>query len=257
MYDVLSQVHNNGIRGIFMKLFYFLLMFINVSFASNCPDFYYKSEPKTKIELEELCFSEFVVAYDKNILLSRYSYEKLTKEAVITAKGGKRLNSFHANKSLSKQYRAELEDYRNSGFDKGHLAPFGNMTTKQGEYDSFDLTNIIPQNHINNIGMWKQLEEKVREYAVKQGTIYVATGPIIDTKADRINNRVLIPTHIFKAIYDPLTKMATVYVMENNSSGNYIVMSLNDLKKLIGIDIFPKLTAIQKNSSLKLFEFKR
>lgn len=241
------------------KLLLILSLLTTYTYAdSHCPTFYIdKTPPISTKSYEEMCFSEYVVGYDQTKLLSGYSVEVITAASVKQSNGTIRINSFHANKVLSKDKRVKLKDYLNSGYDKGHLTPFGDMVSKQAQYESFDLVNMVPQNKVNNEQLWKRLEINVRQLATDKGTVYIVTGPVIDGSSKMLNGRIPIPKYMYKAIYIPSTKVATVFLADNDDSWNYKYISVNQLKTLTGIDVFPTLTAIQKNSAIALFTIKR
>ena len=72
------------------------------------------------------------------------------------------------------------KDYLKSGYDKGHLAPAADMkysTTTMKE--SFYFSNMSPQKPEFNRGIWKELEEQVRNWAQIYDTVYIVTGPIL------------------------------------------------------------------------------
>jgi endonuclease G len=72
---------------------------------------------------------------------------------------------------------------------------------------------------------------------------YVVTGPIFEgSSLERLNDRVLVPTSIFKAIYDPSRNAAGAYVTPNATGMEYQTLSIADLEKRIGINVFPKLS---------------
>lgn len=243
---------------IMKKLLLTLLFTPIMAFASSCPDFYAnKTVPVTKTTLTEMCFTQFVVGYDPKIEESRYSIEVLTSDSVAKSKGNQRINSFHPDQKLAKGSRAELVDYLNTGYDKGHLTPFGDMVSKDAEYESFDLVNMVPQDKVNNEQLWKRMEMAVRDMASKEGVIYVVTGPVFSDKPVLLKNKLAIPQYMYKALYIPSKNIATVFLADNNNSWNYKYISINQLKDLTGMDVFPGLTDLQKNSAVSLFVIKK
>lgn len=240
------------------KVILFLMFLPTFVFGSNCPDFYVsKTPPVSKKTYTEICFTQYVVGYDPVNKESLYSIEEITAEIVKSSKGNPRINAFHPNQKLAKGSRAELVDYLNTGYDKGHLTPFGDMVSKTAEFESFDLTNIVPQNKVNNEQLWKRLEMAVRDTASKEGLVYVATGPVFSANPTLLKNKLPIPQYMYKAIYIPSKNIATVFLAENNDSWNYKYISVNQLKDLTGVDVFPALTDLQKNSAVRLIEIKR
>lgn len=75
-----------------------------------------------------------------------------------------RSDDFRADSSIPFGYRAELDDYSGSGFDRGHMAPAGDMKrSRKVMSESFFLSNMSPQVGIGfNRHIWKNLEEAVR-----------------------------------------------------------------------------------------------
>src|SRR3712207_8600601 len=57
----------------------------------------------------------------------------------------------------------------------------------------------------------------------------------------RSKGRVLVPTHVFKAVYDPQTQTSAAYLAENKSGDDYEVVSVRRLEEMAGIEIFPGL----------------
>src|SRR3546814_14226412 len=92
-----------------------------------------------------------------------------------------------------------LPIYRRSGYDRGHLAPSGNMPNKESQAESFSLANIVPQNGELNRGIWADLESDIRDTIVRYGVGYIVTGPLfLGGEIDTLHGRVMIPTHIWK-----------------------------------------------------------
>ncbi len=211
------------------------------------------TRPALQTSTVGLCFEAFAVMYSGVSRTPLWAAEHITRESLQRAKEIKRDDNFHAEPALPDSYRAELSDYARSGYDRGHMAPAADMPTKQSQYESFSLANIIPQNRYNNQVLWSAIEGATRHLANVRGELFVVTGPIFEgDKLQRLNGRVLVPTHVFKAVLDPATKEAAAWIAPNAEGDVYEVVSLAELEKRAKIDPFPKLpdSARQKAMSL-------
>ena len=86
---------------------------------------------------------------------------KLTK-AEVQNQVTKRKDNFRLDPVI-KTGSAILADYKGSGYDRGHLAPAGDMAwSKKAMSESFFLTNMSPQVPGVHRGMWRILEEQIR-----------------------------------------------------------------------------------------------
>jgi endonuclease G, mitochondrial len=154
----------------------------------------------------------------------------------------RRTNNFCSDK-LIETNSASLSDYKGSGFDRGHLAPAGDMsfsTTAMSE--SFLLSNMSPQNASFNRGVWKKLESLVRNWGTNI-SIYVVTGPILNSCSTSIGgNNVCVPNYFYKVIYDPQNQKMISFILPNkkgNKSLNKYVCTTDSLEKITNIDFFP------------------
>lgn len=222
----------------------------NIYFSNEAPDITNtKIIPKT----EELCYRSFAVMHSGISRTPLWSAEHLTRSNLNSH--SERTNDFHPEDRLSLDERAELNDYSRSGFDRGHMSPSADMPNEQAQHDSFTLANMVPQNQENNRGIWAHIEGATRNLAKERGEIYVVTGPIfIGSNLQRIGKRVFIPTKIYKAIYDPLTGQAGVYIVDNADGNNYQVINIAQLEQLAGVEPFPKLSEKAKLNAMKLPE---
>jgi len=160
----------------------------------------------------------------------------------------KRASSFRMDLNYNGK-QAMREDYSNSGWDKGHMAPAADMKwSETAMQESFYLTNICPQNHELNTQSWQKLERWCRNIALKYGSVYIVTGPIITTNhLGTIGERhVAVPDRFFKAllIKNKRKYHSIAFVMDNDSrkhSMSSSSLSVNDLEELSGIDFFPAL----------------
>ncbi|WP_448188198.1 DNA/RNA non-specific endonuclease [Azospirillum sp. sgz301742] len=203
----------------------------------------------------ELCYTGFAVLHSGITRTPLYAAEHLTRERVNAARGLERNNSFHPDPNLPKDERAELSDYTRSGFDRGHMAPSGDMPDPEQQNESFSLANMIPQNPENNRNLWSDIEAAVRVLARREGEVYVVTGPIYQgERLERLKGRVLVPTQIFKAVYDPRTGQAGAYHVANAAGDSWTALSISELETITGIDVFPTLSRAVKDVAMPLPE---
>ncbi len=226
---------------------------------SRCPEHFANGEApeftnqKLAAKSVALCFSAYAVMHSGVSRTPLWSAEQLTTERLTASKKMKRQNAFHPEEKLPSDQRAELRDYAHSGFDRGHMSPSGDMPDGQAQYESFSLANMVPQNAENNQKLWSAIENATRDLARRRGQLFVVTGPLFEGNAvQRLNQRVLIPTHVFKAIYDPSARSAAAYVAPNAPGGAYEVISIAELEKRSGVNFFPQLDARIKQAGMRL-----
>lgn len=154
--------------------------------------------------------------------------------------------------------QANNNDYRNSGWDRGHMAPAGDMKwSSQAMLESFYFTNISPQNNNLNSGVWKLLEEKCREIAKTYGRLYIVCGPINNIGAFNCigENRVSVPDAFFKVLLLKVDRdyKGVGFIFDNKAGRKPLIsytMSIDSVEQTTGIDFFYKL----KNSVEKRVE---
>ena len=89
----------------------------------------------------------------------------------------------------------------------------------------------------------------------KSGELYVVSGPIFQgATLKRLRGRVLVPTHIFKAVYDPKRNQAAAYLVENADGDQWRTVSISELQQITGIDPFPGLAPSVKDHAMALPE---
>jgi endonuclease G len=201
---------------------------------------------------ETLCFNVFSVLHSGITRTPLWSAEHLQAGNVAAAQELSRENSFHAETRLPSAQRAELSDYARSGYDRGHMAPNGDMPDRDSQRDSFSLANIVPQDGENNRNLWAGIEGAVRKMAKKEGDLYVVTGPaFLGADVRKIGN-VLVPTHLYKLVYSPRQRAGAAWFVENTADAKANVIPVPELERIIGIDLLPALTAEEKERVLAL-----
>lgn len=143
---------------------------------------------------------------------------------------------------------AHWRNYKNSGYDRGHLCPAADRKYTQEAHDETFLTsNISPQKPDFNAGIWNTLEQKVRYWARKYDGVFVVTGGILTKDLESVGEEhVSIPDHFYKVLIDRNsgpTKMIAFLIPHNNSDKPLyeFVVSVNKIEELTGIDFFTAL----------------
>lgn len=160
-----------------------------------------------------------------------------------------RTDDFRPDPDLPLGGRAELSDYRGSGYDRGHMLPAAdNKWSEKAMHESFLLSNISPQvgNGFNR-GIWAKLEALVRDWTRQRGELYVVTGPVfVGPPLAYIGpDRVAVPTHFFKVIFDPVRAQAIAFLLPNTSLPTSTlpayVTSVRHIEELTGLDFLSRL----------------
>lgn len=188
-----------------------------------------------------LCYNAFAILHSGQTKTPVFVAQKLNRRLVEDA-GEKRTDRFFADARLPRSERAELEDYRKSGYARGHMAPAGDMPNPTAMAQSFSLANIIPQAGGHNSGAWAKVEQDTRHYALRaRGDVYVITGPVYGPSRKTIGeNRVAVPDHVFKLVYDETRQRAWAHWHANRddaTAGRPI--SYQELVKRTGIEFLP------------------
>ncbi|MEM6379463.1 MAG: DNA/RNA non-specific endonuclease [Bacteroidota bacterium] len=163
------------------------------------------------------------------------------------------------------------QDYRGSGYDRGHLAPAADMAfSKDAMEQSFLMSNISPQSRDFNKGIWKELEELTRSWAKKNKKLYVVTGPILseEVKGSIGENEVSVPAGFYKVLLDISEpgKKAIAFVLPNEISYEPLfkyATSIDAVEELTGINFFSNLMTreieneLEADFNIDLWEFSK
>jgi endonuclease G, mitochondrial len=196
-----------------------------------------------------LCYREFAGLYSSVTRTPVWSAEHLTAARVRKASTQPRpkYGPFHTDDNVPAGQRSMLADYHSAAkiYDRGHMAPNGDMPDDESQFNSFALSNIVPQAACNNELIWEGIESAIRELAGQDGDVYVVTGPIFDKQPPETigRDKVAVPTRLFKAAFDPKTGTSGVYVTANTNDvgSTYQLLSVENFSKQTGIDPFPSL----------------
>lgn len=231
----------------------------------------YENESKTLYEfLPKINTTDVLVhhtayslVYDTIHHLAKWTMYELKKEHLSNL-NVERFNKFSPDPLLNK-YTNLSNVYKNSGYDRGHLVPaadmaFSELTMKE----SFYYSNIAPQVPSFNRGIWKKLEEQVRDWAKENEHLYVVTGSILSDTMKKIgSHNISIPDYFFKIVADltpPDMKMIG-FIIPNKKSNLEIMhyaVSIDSIEKITHIDFFPSLPSdvqdkLEKNIVIEMW----
>lgn len=206
---------------------------------------YFKIDiPKSQFKEQVISYSGFSLMYSQTHKQPRWVAYELNSNLQLGKYG--RLNKFEVDNNI-KNGTANDQDFRYSGYDRGHLAPAADMSySSKAMAESFLYSNVSPQLPSLNRGIWKNLELLVRNWGIPR-KLYVVTGPVLNGDLGHLGkNRVSVPNLFYKALLG-ITKtdtMSIAFIIPNAKSYNEIssyVCSIDSLENLVKIDFFHQL----------------
>lgn len=205
--------------------------------------------PKLQAKKQEQIIKHegYTVSYNSDYRIANWVAYELTAEEA-KSKKTERSNKFVSDPDV-KGATAINEDYTRTGYDRGHLAPAGDMKwSAKAMRESFYLSNICPQEPGLNRGIWKELEEQCRLWAMDNGSLLIVTGPVITEDMKRLGkNRVAVPKSFYKVLCYNIGGNYTGigFLFDNkdykNSSLSLKAIPIDSVEKVTGIDFFPTL----------------
>lgn len=217
----------------------------------RCKEFLEYGLPDTQGAL--LCRTGFALAHDETKKAPLWVAQRMTPERLVNRVS--RRDRFAPDPELPKGKRAELDDYRNSGYDRGHMAPAADMRwSAQAMEESFYLSNMAPQVGPGmNRGIWSDIESTIRKWVASRRELFIYTGPIYDTLTpSRIGpNQVAVPTHFYKVVFDPVRVDTIAFVVPNAPQPNRrieeFITSVRDIETRTGLNFLSNINpAVQR-----------
>lgn len=190
-----------------------------------------------------LSYAGFDLAYNESYEQARWVSYVLTRDEIEDGFFN-RSDNFRADTSIHTGSSIPA-DYKGSGFDRGHLAPAADMKwSETAMSQSFLMSNMSPQKPSFNRGIWRKLENAVRDWAVEKDSLYVISGPLLESMDTLIGeNEVGVPPYYFKVLVDlspPDHEMIAFLLPHEGSSADLFsfVLTVDSLEVLTGYDFF-------------------
>lgn len=243
---------------ILITLFFAVLFFIwdNYSFESietdennsSTADFNFLPSSTTG---QIIYHNHYTLSYSEKHEQAEWVAYELTKQQI--SKSNFKRPYFIKDQKVKTQ-SAHYRNFKNSGYDKGHLCPAADRKfSKEAHDETFLTSNISPQNHQFNSGVWNRLEQKTRYWATKYDKLYVVTGGILSSNLKTIGSeKVAVPNYFYKIILDfhepEIKAIAFLLPHKNSEKGLYqFVVSIDEIEKLTGIDFFSEIEDVLEN----------
>lgn len=222
--------------------------------SDTIKDFSKAFYPKFKKKEQIVKHLGYALCYDENYEQAKWVAYRLTAEMCNNSEE-ERTDNFREDPAI-KTGSASPDDYKKTGYDRGHLCPAGDMGWSEITMsESFYMSNMSPQQPKFNRGIWKTLETQVREWAKKEEEIYIVTAGVLEEGLPTIGekNKVAVPKYYYKVVLDVYgkEKKAIAFVMPNEGSKesifNYAV-SVDSVERLTQINFFPALSDSLENN---------
>ena len=206
-------------------------------------------EPADQLGLKHFVNKGYSVGYDDSLPSPRWSSYRVFPYKDVYLE---RPSSFKSD--VRTTARVTTTEFVRSGYDRGHLSPNYAISVCYGEEaqkETFLLSNIVPQVHALNAGLWKDLEQRiVRRYVERYGTVWVQVGPVFTEPAAKKFGRIPVPNAFWMVVseYEETTRglRAIAYLIPHEETWRdreltRYVVSIRNVETLTGLDFFPKL----------------
>lgn len=186
--------------------------------------------------------STFELSYNEDYEQADWVAYRLTRQELDLPSVGR--TDWFDEDSLVVSGSAHFQDYKKSGYSKGHLLPSADRVWNRAvNRETFFMSNISPQKYLFNGGIWRELEENIRDWARQNEELFIVTGPVIGSKPKTIgDNEVAVPEAFYKVVLDasePEIK-AIGFIIPNELSEKPLdayAMSVDELEDKLDIDI--------------------
>ncbi len=202
--------------------------------------------PLQNVPEQILYRKSYIVSYNKETRMPNWVAWHLTSNHT-TGEYRRPGSAFHEDLEVPVP-RANNNDYKGSGWSRGHMCPAGdNKWDPDAMYESFLLSNVCPQNMNLNSGVWNQIEIACRTWAERYGDVYIVCGPILFNKEHETigMTKVVVPEAFFKVVLCLNGEPKGIGFICRNTEGNrrkdLYVNSIYQVERITKMKFFPKL----------------
>ena len=205
--------------------------------------FLFSQDYSPKSSGEVIIHKYYSLSYNEYHEQANWVHYKLSNTLISGA--AVRKDNFRADYNVSSK-SASPNDYKGSGYDRGHLAPAGDMKINPvAMSESFFMSNISPQKPSFNRGGWKKLESLVRMWG-RNKVCYITTAGVLNSNNfNKIGaNQVSVPNQFYKIIYIPSDSKMIAFLMPNKKIEGPLkkyVVSVDKVEEITDIDFHHEL----------------
>lgn len=162
-----------------------------------------------------------------------------------------RSNDFRPDEMLPYRYQVTTDDYKHSGYDRGHMCPSADMKwSSTAQSECFFMSNICPQTHALNAGGWEKVERACRRWAKREGKVYIVCGPIFNDARKQLyigkSVKIRVPNAFFKVVLSLKKgeeKAIGFYFTNRDGKQNMgdATKTVDEIEKITRMDFFPQL----------------
>ncbi|MBE9562802.1 MAG: DNA/RNA non-specific endonuclease [Proteobacteria bacterium] len=203
-------------------------------------------------KLGEPCKTDLVLNRDGYCLGYNYNRKCAAWVSYVVSKGSigidvERDDGFYDDLDIPEPYRVQPNDFKNTGYDKGHLAPSASIDfSRKSNAQTFAMSNIALQHPKLNRQAWGSLENTIRNWTCNKGKLMIIAGPIYASRPKIIKN-IPVPKAFYKVIYSFKHNRCIGFIFPNeNIRANKLwdyVMSVDNIEKETDQKFFSKLNA--------------
>jgi len=219
----------------------------SVAEARDCSHLFLGGQPPSLTgpqpgEHTTLCFLAYAALVSGEARDPLWSAEHLTAHHARRGPKTRRAGSFHPEQKLPLAARAYPRDYAR-GWDRGHMTPAGDVSSRRAKDQTFSMANIVPQAPALNRGVWEGIESAVRHLAERDGAVFIVTGPVLRRGDARMpEGHIWIPRATWKAIDDPRAGRRGAWICANTAFPDCRTVSIAELSRIVGVNPFPALS---------------
>ncbi|MDH5599122.1 MAG: DNA/RNA non-specific endonuclease, partial [Cyclobacteriaceae bacterium] len=192
---------------------------------------------------EIIIHSNYSLSYSEKHEQAEWVYYWLTPDRILG--NARRVDKFKEDPNVLSG-SSKLDDYKGSGFDRGHLCPAAdNKNSDITMEESFFMSNMSPQLPAFNRGIWKKLEVQFRDWALALDGLYIVTAGILADSLHTIGmTKVSVPKYFYKIAYSPKKKSMIAFILENKKLDlplESFIVSVDSVEAITHLDFFPQL----------------
>ena len=241
------------------KRFLYTILLIGISFIFYYVNIYLDQNLLKESTNHTKILEEFIPSSTSGVVINRqhytFSYREDHEQAewVIYALSTDRISKNQYDRPFFERdpyvltESADWRNYKNSGYERGHLCPAGDMKFSYDAFkDTFYTSNISPQSSKFNGGIWNSLEQKIRSLAKKKKELIIVTGGVLSDNLETIGYEgVSVPKFYYKILLSINKDYETIAFLipqdyKSNNLKSYVT-TIDKIEELTRIDFFENL----------------